>query len=106
MGPDVAVELANNAGKHGPQISIPVGDNDSPITKKVRDCSDKWSDIVPSKRSMVTNPYSLQAKLKRVLSNKVIDYLLKCFGYAQYRKTENQSEIKIIVPHAFGHHEY
>lgn len=37
MGPDVAVELANNAGKHGPQIWILVGDNDSSITKKVRE---------------------------------------------------------------------
>jgi len=50
MEPDVAVELANNAGNHGAQISIVVGDDDSSTIKKVKESVqhdvDKWSDIV------------------------------------------------------------
>ena len=86
MEADAVVELANNAVKHGAQISILVGDNDSSTIKEVKESVqhdvDKWSDIGHAKRSMTTSLYSLQAKHKGVLSNKVIDYLLKCFGYA------------------------
>ena len=86
MEADAVVELANNAGKHGAQISILVGNNDSSTIKEVKESVqhdvDKWSDIGHAKRSMTTSLYSLQAKHKGVLSNKVIDYLLKCFGYA------------------------
>ena len=113
MEPDVAVELANNAGKHGAQISILVGDDDSSTIKKVRESVqhdvDKWSDTVHAKRSMASSLYSLQAKHKGVLSNKVIDYLLKCFGYALKQNKDNveglKASLKSIVPHAFGHHE-
>ena len=84
MEPDVAVELANNAGKHGAQTSILVGDDDSSTIKKVRESVqhdvDKWSDTVHAKRSMASSLYLLQAKHKVVLSNKVIDYLLKCLA--------------------------
>ena len=67
----------------------------------------KWSDIVHAKRSMATSAYSLQAKHKGVLSNKVIDYLFKCFGYALKQKKNNvqKTSLKSIVPHAFDHHE-
>lgn len=113
MEPDVAVELANNAGKHGVQISILVRDDGSSTMKKVRESVqhdvDEWSDIVHAKRSMATSLYSLQAKHKGVLSNKVIDYLLKCFGYALKQNKDNveglKTSLKSIVPHAFGHYE-
>lgn len=110
MEPDVAAELANNTGKHGAQISILVGDDDSATIKKVRESVqhgvDKWSDIVHAKISIATSLYSLQAKHKGVLSSKVIDYLLKCFGYALKQNKDNveglKTSLQSIVPHAFG----
>lgn len=79
MEADAVVELANNAGKHGAQISILVGDDDSSTVKKVKESVqhdvDKWSDIFHTKRSKATSLYSLQTKHKGVLSNKVINYL-------------------------------
>lgn len=96
MEPDVAAELANNSGKYGAQISVLVGDDDSATIKKVRESVqhdvDKWSDIVHAKRSLATSLYALQPKHKGVLSGKVIEYLLKCFGYALKQNKDNQSE--------------
>lgn len=113
MEPDIVVELANNAGKHGAQISTLDGDNDSSTIKKVRESVqhdvDKWLDVVHAKRSLATSLYSLQAKHKGLLSNKVIDYLLNCFGYALKQNKDNieglKTSLKSIVPHAFAHHE-
>lgn len=79
MEADALVEFANNAGKHGAQISILVGDDDSSTIKKVKESVqhdvDKWSAIFHAKRSKATSLYSLQTKHKGVLSNKVINYL-------------------------------
>ena len=112
MEPDVAAELANNSGRLGAQISVLVGDDDSATIKKVRESVahdvDKWSDIVHAKRSLATSLYALQPKHKGVLSGKVIDYLLKCFGYALKQNKDNveglKTTLKTIVPHAFGDH--
>lgn len=112
MEPDVAAELANNSGKYGAQISVLVGDDDSATIKKVRESVqhdvDKWSDIVHAKRSLATSLYALQPKHKRVLSGKVIEYLLKCFGYALKQNKDNveglKTSLRAIVPHAFGNH--
>lgn len=55
MEPDVAVELATTTVKHGAQVAVLVGDEDSSTIKKVRESVmhevEKWSDVVPSRKS-------------------------------------------------------
>lgn len=79
MEADAVVELANDAGKHGAQIIILVGDDDSSTIKKIKESVqhnvDKWSAIFHAKRSKATSLYSLQTKHKGILSNKVVNYL-------------------------------
>ena len=57
---------------------------------------------------MATSPYAPQPKHKGVLSGKVIEYLLKCFGYALKQNKDNveglKTTLKTIVLHAFGDH--
>ena len=71
----------------------------------------KWSDIVHAKRSLTTRLYNLSSRCKfkncSSLSQKVINYLGKCFSYciAQNKDAESlKKALKCIVPHAFGEH--
>lgn len=113
MEPDVAAELAVSTSQHGAQVTVLVGDDDSCTIKKVRESVthevDKWSDTVHAKRSFGTSLYTLQKNYKGTLSNKVINYLLKCFGYALSQNKCNvqglQKNLRAIVPHTFGTHE-
>lgn len=86
MEPDVAAELIVSASQHHVQVNILVGDEDSSTIEKVKESvthdDEKWSDIVHAKRSFGTSLYALQKHYKGILSVKVINYLLTCFGYA------------------------
>ena len=112
MEPDVAVELVKGAISAGAQVSVMVGDEDSATIKKVRESVthevDKWSDITHAKRSFGSHLYSLQPQHKGILSTKVINHFLKCFGYALSQNKDNvdglEKNLKAIVPHAFGKH--
>lgn len=114
MEPDVAAELTVSASQHHVQVNILVGDEDSSTIKKVRESVthdvEKWSDIVHAKRSFGTSLYALQKHYKGILSVKVINYLLTCFGYALSQNKGNvqglQKNLRAIVPHAFGKHEH
>ena len=96
----------------GAQVSVMVGDEDSATIKKVRESVthevDKWSDITHAKRSFGSHLYSLQPQHKGILSTKVINHFLKCFGYALSQNKDNvdglEKNLKAIVPHAFGKH--
>lgn len=113
MEPDVAAELTVSASQHHVQVNILVGDEDSSTIKKVRESVthdvEKWSDIVHAKRSFGTSLYVLQKHYKGILSVKVINYLLTCFGYALSQNKGNvqglQKNLRAIVPHTFGKHE-
>ena len=63
----------------------------------------KWSDITHAKRSFGSLLYSLQPQHKGILSTKVINHFLKCFGYA-LSHDGLEKNLKAIVPHAFGKH--
>jgi len=113
MEPDVAAELTVSASQHHGQVNILVGDGDSSTIKKVRESVthdvEKWSDIVDAKRSFGTSLYTLQKHYKGILSIKVINYLLTCFGYALSQNKGNvqglQKNLRAFVPHAFAKHE-
>ena len=83
MEPDVSAELAVSASQHHVQVSTLAGDENSSTTKKVRDSVVhdvvKWSDMLKGHLGPL---YALQKYYKGVLSVKVINYLLTCFGYA------------------------
>lgn len=112
MEPDVAVELATTTVKHGAQVAVLVGDEDSSTIKKVRESVmhevEKWSDVVHVKRSFGSRLYALQEKYEGLLSAKVINYLLKCFGYALSQNKGDaeglQKNLRAIIPRAFGKH--
>ena len=90
MEPDVAVELFNRAPTQGVKFSIYTGDDDSTteahIRQKVAYHVEKLSDIVHMKRSLTTHLYNLNQNAKfdncSPLSQKVINYFVKCFSYA------------------------
>ena len=113
MEPDAAVELATSTEKHGAQVAVLVGDEDSSTIKKVRESVnhevEKWSDVVHVKRAFGSRLYALQEKYKGLLTATVINYLLKCFGYALSQNKGDadglQKNLRAIVPHAFGKHE-
>lgn len=115
MEPDVACELWNAAPKQNLKFSTYVGDDDtttlSHLNQNVPYGVEKWSDIVHAKRSLTTRLYNLSSRCKfpnsSTLSQKVINYLAKCFSYciAQNKDVESlQKALKCIVPHAFGDH--
>ena len=98
------------------KLSVYVGDDDSTtpahIKEKVPYPVEKWTDIVHSKRSLTTRLYNLSQRGKFVnsstLSQKVINYLVKCFTYSVFQNKGNpsalQKSLKSILPHSFGNH--
>ena len=112
----MACELWNAAPEQNIKFSTYVGDDDtttlSHLHQNVPYGVDKWSDIVHAKRSLTTRLYNLSSRCKfpssSTLSQKVINYLGKCFTYciAQNRDADSLKKgLKCIVPHAFGAHE-
>ena len=116
MEPAAAVELFNRAPSQSVKLSVYTGDDDSiteaHIRQKVIYKVEKFSDIIHVKRSLTTRLYNLGQNQKfdncSPLSQKVINYLVKCFSYAIAQNKGNskgiQAAVKSIVPHAFGDH--
>ena len=116
MEPDSAVEMFNNALKEIVKFSTCTGDDDSTtkahIRQKVSYDVEKLSDVVHTKRSLTTRLYNLSQRGKfqnsSVLSQEVINYLVKCFSYGIAQNKGNpkkiQSAIRNVIPHAFGKH--
>ena len=114
MKPAAAVKLFNDATKQGVKYSNYSGDDDSTTEAHIRNqvpyAVEKFSDIVHMKRSLTTRIYNLSQNTKfpecSILSQKVIQYLVKCFSYAISQNKGNpkdtQATIKCITPHAFG----
>ena len=98
------------------KLSVYAGDDDSTtaahIKQKVPYLVEKWTDTVHAKRSLTTRLYNLAQRGKftnsSALSQKVINYLVKCFSYCVTQNKGNplalQTALKSIVPHAFGDH--
>ena len=117
MEPLSAVELFQNATKHNAKYSTYTGDDDSTtecyIHQQVPYGVEKFSDIIHIKRSLTTRLYNLSKSEKFTkcspLSQKVIEYLVKCFSIAVNQGKEDpksiQTSLKSIVPHAFGIHD-
>ena len=96
-----------------------IGDDDcstlSKISKEVVYHVEKWSDTVHAKRTLINHLHKLKCETsfprgESALSNKVIDYLGKCFSYSVAQNAGNtdglQKAIRLIVPHAFRNHEH
>lgn len=117
MEPDVAVDLFQRAVQSKVKYNVYTGDDDtttqSHIREKVSYEVEKQSDVIHTKRSLLSKLYKLKSQQKfpgcSSLSVKVISYLAKCFGYCVSQNKNNpealQTAIRNIVPHAFGKHE-
>ena len=114
MEASAAVKLFTNVTKSNVKFSTYTGDDDSTteLHLKVPYGVEKWSDTVHIKRSLTTRLYNLSQRSKfpncSISSQKVINYLVKCFTYCIAQNKGNHTEMKTgmqnIVPHAFGDH--
>ena len=116
METDVACDLFKAAPENQVKYSAYIGDDDSTtlaeLVKTTPYKLQKFSDIIHIKRSLSTRLYNLSQRAKfqncSVLSQKVINYLLKCFSYCVNQNKNDTSAlstaISAIVPHAFGDH--
>ena len=116
MEASAAVELFTNVTKSNVKFSTYAGDDDSTtelhLKQKVPYRVEKWSDTVHIKRSLTTRLYNLSQRSKfpncSTLSQKVINYLVKCFTYCIAQNKGNHTKMTTgmqnIVPHAFGDH--
>ena len=100
-----AVHLFTESLNSNVKLSVYVGDEDSTtaahIKEKVPYPVEKWTDIVQAKRSLTTRLYNLSQRGKFVnsstLSQKVINYLVKCFAYSvSQNKGKSISPSKIL----------
>ena len=103
MEPDSAAEMFNNAPQENIKFATYTGDDDSTteahIRQKVSYNVEKLSDIVHTKRSLTTRLYNLSQRAKfpnsSVLSQKVINYLVKCFAYGIAQNKGTKIKFKI-----------
>ena len=117
MESSVACELFQRAPARGIKYDKYIGDDDSTtfayLKTNVPYGLEKISDFIHTKRSLNTRLYNLSQRQKfrnsSVLSQKVINYLVKCFSYCVHQHKNQPNElskaIEGIVPHAFGNHE-
>ncbi|CAB4020261.1 Hypothetical predicted protein, partial [Paramuricea clavata] len=117
METDVACQLFKDAPQTKVKYSSYVGDDDSTtLSELVKQQPpyelQKFSDIIYIKRSLGTKLYNVSQRMKfpncSVLSQKVINYLQKCFLHCINQNKDNpvqlSKEVKTIIPHAFGAH--
>ena len=118
MEASAAAELFTNVTKSKVKFSTCAGDDDSTtelhlyLKQKVPYGAEKWSNTVDIKRSLTTLLYNLSQQSKfancSIMSQKVINYLVKCFTYCIAQNKGNHPKMKTgmqnIVPHAFGEH--
>ena len=116
MEPVAAVDLFTRGQKSNVKLSVYTGDDDSTtaayIRQKVPYAVEKWTEIIHAKRSLTTRLNNLAQRGKftnsSVLSQKVMNYLVKCFSYSVSQNKGNplslQKTLQNIVPHAFSDH--
>ena len=116
MEPMAAVHLFTESLNSQVKLSVYVGDEDSTTAahakEKVPYSVEKWTDILHAERSLTTRLYNLSQRGKFVnsstLSQKVINYLVKCFTYSGSQNKGNppalQKSLQSILPHSFGNH--
>ena len=101
METEVACQLFKEAPKNNVKFSSYVGDDDSTtlaeLVKRTPYKLQKNSDIIHIKRSLSTRLYNLSQRMKfpnsSILSQKVINYLIKCFSYCIQQNKGNKSEL-------------
>ncbi|XP_031570272.1 uncharacterized protein LOC116304652 [Actinia tenebrosa] len=116
MEPAAAVHLFTKALKSKVKFSVYTGDKDSTTAAHIKENGpypvEKWTDTVHAKRSLTTKLMNLSQRGKftnsSILSQKVINYLVKCFSYSVSQNKGNPDKLKNSllskVPHAFGKH--
>ena len=112
MDASVAVEVisAINSSCQA-RVAQLVGDDDSSTIAKVREMVDvdveKLSDITHAKRTLGNHLYQLRKDHKE-LTEKVISYFQKMFGYAVKQNKDDpvgiRESLRAIGPHAHGDH--
>lgn len=117
MESSVACELFKRAPAQGIKYDKYVGDDDSTtfahLKSNVPYGLEKISDLIHTKSPLTTRLYNLSQRQKfvdsSILSQKVINYLVKCFSYCVHQHKGQPKEmskaIEGIVPHAFGNHD-
>ena len=110
-------ELFQNATNYNIKYFKYTGDDDSMtecyVSEQVPYSIEKYSDIIHIKRSLTTRLYNLSKSNKFVncspLSQKVLNYLVKCFSISVNQGKGDPKSIatslKTIVPHVFGNHD-
>ena len=116
MESSVACELWNKALLCNTRYTVFTGDDDSTtlhqMEEKVSYDVKKWSDIAHTKRSLTTRLYNTCQQHKfndcSPLTQKVINYLTKCFSYCIAQNKRNPSQLKKslsqIISHSHGDH--
>ena len=117
MEPEVGVGLFNGAPNQGVKYSVFIGDDDSSTIAKIREevayTVKKWSDSTHATRTLVSHLHKIRSEKNNfpgesVLSQKVVDYLQKCFSYCLSQNKGDPEKMRnslvAIVPHAFGDH--
>ena len=111
MEPESAVELFRRApvqGSVAAKYVVFIGDDDCLTMSCIKE------EVAYAKRTLLNHLYKLKSEKsfphgESALSNKVIEFLGKCFSYAVAQNAGNvdglQQSIKLIIPHAFGNHE-
>ena len=100
MEPMAAVHLFTESLNSKVKLSVYVRDEDSTTAAhiKVSYPVEKWTDIVHAKRSLTTRLYNLSQRGEFVnsstLSQKVINYLVKCFTYSMSQNKGNLSALQ------------
>lgn len=112
MESDVACELFQRAPTRGIKYDKYIGDDDSTtlaqLKTKVPYGLEKLSDFIHTKRSLYTRLYNLSQRQKfdnsSILSQKVINHLLRRFSYCVHQHRNQPQELSQI-PYTFGNHE-
>jgi hypothetical protein len=100
----VACELWNKAPLSNTRYTVHIGDDYSTtlcqMHQNVPYCVEKWSDITHTKRSLTTRLYNIsEHKFNNcsTLSQKVINYLTKCFSYCVAQNKGNPVQLQFIM---------
>ena len=116
MESSAACELRNKAILRTRRYTVYKGDDDGTTLQKMQEMGfysvNKWSNITHAKGSLTTKVYNNSQQHKfndcSPLTQKVINYLTKCFSYCIVQNKENPSQLKKsmsqIIPHSFGDH--
>lgn len=113
MEPDMVVEMVNKTSEKGVLVTGVVGDDDSTTVSRLRSAVshkiEKKSDKNHVKKNLTNHLFQLQSNFK-VLTTKIIYYIMKLFNYciSQHKKDPVgiSNGLDAVIHHPFGDHSY